>query len=255
MVALRDYLKATYPYDFYPPPQQPGTDAVDQFLFVDERGVCEQYVSALVVMLRAEGIPARLVVGYGSGDYNRITGYYEVRANDAHGWAEVYFPGAGWVPFDPTPGWEGDPQTGPVQRWVFSRALDNVNLPRVPISEAAAVGGQVLAAIGGVLFALWPLAAVGALGAAGWWAWRRWGGALRRLRTRPDPARRRIFGAYRRAQRRIRSRRGEGQTVQEHLAAHPALSELADAVDVAAYRADPPDEALVARAWRWLRGG
>ncbi len=90
-VALREHLQTNYPYDYFPPPQQPGAETCDQFLFVDGRGVCEQYVTSLVVMLRVLGIPARLVASYGSGAYNSITGYYEVRANDAHAWAEVYF--------------------------------------------------------------------------------------------------------------------------------------------------------------------
>src|SRR5262249_31155155 len=56
----------------------------------------------LVVMLRSLGIPARLTVGYASGERNPFTGLYEVRAKDAHAWAEVYFPGVGWQGFDPT---------------------------------------------------------------------------------------------------------------------------------------------------------
>jgi transglutaminase-like putative cysteine protease len=79
-----------------------GHDAVDQFLFVDQRGFCEQIGTSLVVMLRSLGIPARLAVGYANGERNPFTGLYEVRAKDAHAWAEVYFPGVGWQGFDPT---------------------------------------------------------------------------------------------------------------------------------------------------------
>ena len=68
-------------------------DAVDQFLFVDKEGFCEQIGTSLVVMLRSLGIPARLVVGYAAGERNPFTGLYEVRGKDAHAWAEVYFPG------------------------------------------------------------------------------------------------------------------------------------------------------------------
>src|SRR5258708_20823078 len=126
VIAVRDYLLKNYAYNYFPPPQQPGTDSVDQFLFVDKQGVCEHYVSAMVVMLRELGIPARLVAGFGSGTYNSVTGYYEVHANDAHAWAEVYFPQHGWVSFDPTPGWNAHPDTGPVQRWIFSSMFENV---------------------------------------------------------------------------------------------------------------------------------
>src|SRR5262249_14242903 len=143
-VAVRDYLLKTYPYDYFPPAQPPNTDAGDQFLFVYKRGVCEHFVSAMVVILRRGGIRARLVAGFGSGTYNAFTNYYEVRANDAHAWVEVYFPRYGWVPFDPTPGWTGDPQTGTVARWVFSGALGELNLPPLPLGEiAGAIGGNI----------------------------------------------------------------------------------------------------------------
>jgi transglutaminase-like putative cysteine protease len=255
VVLLRDYLRDTYPYDFYPPAQAPNTDAVDQFLFVDQRGVCEQYVSALVVMLRELGIPARLAAGYGSGEYNAITGYYEVRANDAHAWAEVYFPGYGWVPFDPTPGWEGNPQTGPVQRWIFSSLLDNIELPSVPFGEifqsvtgAFGGGGRFLMVLAGAVLAI----------GMGWILMRLWKRGLIALPKRhrayhQDTARRRIFAAYRRAQRELKSFREQTQTVHEHAATQPVLDELAQLVEVAAYRPEPPDGGMVRRAREWKR--
>ena len=79
-----------------------GADAVDQYVFVDRKGFCEQIGTTLVVMLRELGIPARLAVGYTPGERNPFTGLYEVKASDAHAWAEVYFPGIGWQGFDPT---------------------------------------------------------------------------------------------------------------------------------------------------------
>ena len=60
---------------------------------MDRRGFCEQIGTSLVVMLRALGIPARLAVGFAPGERNPFTGLYEVKASDAHSWAEVYFPG------------------------------------------------------------------------------------------------------------------------------------------------------------------
>ena len=89
-----------YTLDIPPLPQ--GADAVDRFLFEDRRGFCEQIGTSLVVMLRSLGIPARLGVGYAAGERNPFTGLYEVRASDAHAWAEVWFPGLGWQIFDPT---------------------------------------------------------------------------------------------------------------------------------------------------------
>ncbi|NUM43853.1 MAG: hypothetical protein HUU38_04035 [Anaerolineales bacterium] len=244
--ALRDYL-LTIPYDYFPPPQAPNTDAVDQFLFVDKRGVCEQYASALVILLRLNGIPARLVAGFGSGTYNQITGYYEVRASDAHAWVEVYFPGSGWVPFDPTPGWTGDPQTGEVKRWVFSSWTEGVDLPRIELGGVGEAGAAVFAAVAGPLGVLFALAMAGAMGWGLWWLWQWW---RRKNPPRPrglqdHPNRRKILRAYRRAERKARTPRGAAQTVGEHVRAAPALTGLEDAVNIAAYRPNPPDDEMV----------
>jgi transglutaminase-like putative cysteine protease len=257
VVAIRDHLLATYPYDFFPPPHPPGAEAVDQFLFVDQRGVCEHYVSAMVVMLRSLGIPARLAAGFGAGDYNPVTGYYEVRANHAHAWAEVYFTGYGWVPFDPTPGWTGDPQTGPVRRWIFSSAYEYTGLPQMPIGPALEAGFGALRANARAL-AILPL--VLAIGVVAWVGW----SALGRIRARPatvgphglrdHPARRRILAVYRRAQRELRAPRRAAETVQEHAAARPEVVPLAEAVEVAAYRPEPPEASLVARVLAWRPG-
>jgi transglutaminase-like putative cysteine protease len=253
VVAVRDYLRDTYPYDYYPPPQAPGSESIDQFLFVDRRGVCEHFASALVIMLRLEGIPTRLVAGYGSGDYNPVTGYYAVRANDAHAWSEVYFPGYGWVPFDPTPGWNGDPQTGPVRRWIFSDLTRNIDLPEIPIGSALQAGAALFEVALGPLMVLGGLLVAIALGWGIWSLWQRWGSLLRyRLRWQ-HPARRKILRMYRRAQRRQRSRRAPTQTVQEHAKAHPQLVELANIIDEAAYALVPPYETLLERARKWLR--
>ena len=79
-----------------------GHDAVDEFLFDYRAGYCEHFSSAFVVLMRAAGIPARVVTGYVGGYRNPIGGYWLVRNSDAHAWAEVWLPGRGWVRFDPT---------------------------------------------------------------------------------------------------------------------------------------------------------
>lgn len=253
VVALRDYLKETYPYDYFPPPQAPNTDAVDQFLFVDKQGVCEHYVSALVVMLRSVGVPARLASGYGSGDFNAVTGYYEVHANQAHAWAEVYFPQHGWVSFDPTPGWNGDPQTGPVRTWVFSSLTDGLDLPKLPIGEAAQAGMAALGALSRPLTIIGLAALIIATATVLIYLFIRWRPARKtEYRGLTDhPARRAVLNAYKRAQRTLRSPRQPPQTVQEHATLKPELDSLAEVVEVAAYRPEPPDEAMVKQARDW----
>jgi hypothetical protein len=100
--AIETWLGAHTQYSLNIPPLPKGKDAVDQYVFVDRKGFCEQIGTSLVVMLRELGIPARLAVGYTPGERNPFTGLYEVKASDAHAWAEVYFPGVGWQGFDPT---------------------------------------------------------------------------------------------------------------------------------------------------------
>jgi transglutaminase-like putative cysteine protease len=79
-----------------------GRNAVDEFLFDTREGYCQHFSSAFVVLMRAAGIPARVVTGYAGGTYNRIGDYWLVRRSDAHAWAEVWLPGRGWVREDPT---------------------------------------------------------------------------------------------------------------------------------------------------------
>jgi transglutaminase-like putative cysteine protease len=104
VVAINRYLVERYRYNLQAPSLPAGDDAVDYFLFESRQGSCETFASAMVIMLRAAGIPARLVTGYTSGSYNLLTGYYEVRNSDAHAWVEAFIPRAGWIEFEPTPG-------------------------------------------------------------------------------------------------------------------------------------------------------
>src|SRR5207302_2040651 len=94
-------------------------DPIADFLFVRRAGHCELFSSAMVLMLRSLGIPARNVTGY-FGGRRTDAGYYAVRAGDAHSWVEVYFPDAGYVRFDPTPASErGGRQEGFQARMVL----------------------------------------------------------------------------------------------------------------------------------------
>ncbi|MBS0545937.1 MAG: DUF3488 domain-containing transglutaminase family protein [Proteobacteria bacterium] len=79
-----------------------GHDSVDEFLFDVRRGFCEHFASAFTVLMRAAGVPARVVAGYQGGEINPIDGHLVVRQSDAHAWAEVWLAGRGWVRVDPT---------------------------------------------------------------------------------------------------------------------------------------------------------
>jgi transglutaminase-like putative cysteine protease len=90
------------PFKYTLSPPLLGRDAVDEFLFSTRTGFCEHYAGAFVVLMRALGIPARVVTGYQGGELNPMDGYVTVRQSDAHAWAEVWLPGQGWVRVDPT---------------------------------------------------------------------------------------------------------------------------------------------------------
>ncbi len=102
VAAVERWLQLNTRYDLEVPTEPDGVDAVDHFLFETRRGFCEHIASAMVLLLRASGVPARFVVGFGPGERNPLTGYFDVREADAHAWVEVFYPGIGWMPSDPT---------------------------------------------------------------------------------------------------------------------------------------------------------
>jgi transglutaminase-like putative cysteine protease len=100
------YLKTHYQYSLNLTGKQTD-DPLAYFLFTRRSGHCEYFAAAMTVMLRDVGIPARYVGGFLPGEYNDVGGDWIVRASDAHTWVEVFFPGYGWITFDPTPPGDG----------------------------------------------------------------------------------------------------------------------------------------------------
>ena len=100
-IRIEAYLR-TYTYTLELPPVPEGRDLVDYFLFDAPGGYCDYYASAMVVMLRAVGVPARLASGYLTGVYDFQRSEYRVVGANAHAWPEVHFEGIGWVEFEPT---------------------------------------------------------------------------------------------------------------------------------------------------------
>lgn len=97
---LQFYRSQPFFYTLSPPAL--GRDSVDEFLFGTRRGFCEHYASSFTFLMRAAGIPARVVAGYQGGEQNPLGNYWIVRQSDAHAWAEVWLAGRGWVRVDPT---------------------------------------------------------------------------------------------------------------------------------------------------------
>jgi hypothetical protein len=110
---IESHLRRRYAYDEAPPyPTSLPDGAVGpadrpplvDFLMSSRRGFCQHFAGAMAVMLRSIGIPSRVAVGYGTGRYDNERRAWVVLDRDAHSWVEVWFPGRGWLPFDPTPG-------------------------------------------------------------------------------------------------------------------------------------------------------
>lgn len=102
--AIEDFLRVHEKYTLNSPQPARGEDAVDDFLFVSHVGFCEQFATAAVVMLRSQGIAARLVTGYVGGSVTTDPGQRVFSGTDAHAWVQVFYPGVGWVSSDPTAG-------------------------------------------------------------------------------------------------------------------------------------------------------
>jgi len=100
VVLIRDFLEENYLYTDSPPLTPSEADATVYFLKVSKQADCRLFATAMAMMCRLAGVPARVATGYATGEYDARQGLYLVRGEDAHAWAEVYFPGYGWVPFD-----------------------------------------------------------------------------------------------------------------------------------------------------------
>jgi len=98
--AIRRWVSGRCTYSLTVPPIPQDNDAVSYFLFTTRRGYCDLFASSMTLLCRYARIPARVVTGFATGEF--VNGEYQVKAADKHAWVEVYFPGYGWYPFDPT---------------------------------------------------------------------------------------------------------------------------------------------------------
>ena len=102
--AVESWLKTNLSYNLSIDPPPFGVDGVDHFLFESREGYSEYFGSAMTVLMRSLGVPARMTTGYTTGRLIDGGNLYLVSDHHSHGWSEVYFPGYGWIPFEPTPG-------------------------------------------------------------------------------------------------------------------------------------------------------
>jgi transglutaminase-like putative cysteine protease len=105
-VSLEAWLRSGGGFVYEELPEQPldATPPLVDFVLRTREGYCQQYAGAMAIMLRLLGVPARVAAGFTSGEYDERRGEWVVSDHNAHTWVEVYFPGYGWLPFDPTPG-------------------------------------------------------------------------------------------------------------------------------------------------------
>ena len=101
-VAVRDYLRNNITYNDQIDAPPDDVEPVHYTLFETQEGYCNYYASAMVVMLRSQGVPSRIVSGYAQGEFDEESVSYRVRASNAHTWVEVYYPEYGWIQFEPT---------------------------------------------------------------------------------------------------------------------------------------------------------
>ncbi len=111
-LAMEQYLRTHYGYSLVLRGKPSSPDPLAAFLFDIRSGHCEYFASAMTIMLRQLGIPARLVNGFRMGEYNRLGNSWTVRQYNAHSWVEAYFPPYGWIEFDPTPPDSGQRKSG-----------------------------------------------------------------------------------------------------------------------------------------------
>ncbi len=227
VMALTGYLQRTYAYSLDLPPVPAGRDPVDWFLFDVKTGYCEQFATAETLMLRSLGIPARLVTGYATGDYDPVLDQAVVREHDAHAWVEVWFAHHGWVAVDPTPGVSPLAATRFPSHWAAGGVARLI--PHLSVGAPAAALGS-LGLLGAAPLAL--AAGVVAVLAYAWLRRRRW-----RPRHRPAPGENELLRLYDRAQRRLGRRRAPPETPLEyqHAMGSATLEDITVAVNEGAY--------------------
>lgn len=143
MLALQDHLNnpAAFTYSVSNPPVPQNIDAVT-WLLHSRRGYCTYYTTAMAVMARLLGVPARVVGGFSQGHYDARQKAWVVNGSDAHSWVQVYFPGYGWVNFDPTPGFSLNKPTDPATTPPPAKTSTPAAAHSSPTPQKGKVGAQ-----------------------------------------------------------------------------------------------------------------
>jgi hypothetical protein len=244
---VQEYLRAAYAYQLDAPPPPPDRDVVDYFLFDAPGGFCSYYATAMVVLLRSQGVPARVAAGFATGEYDGLLRKYRVAAKAAHAWVEVYFPTYGWIEFEPTSSQEVFDYTG-------AEEDQPEQLPAAPQPRSA---DTILTPI--VIGALSALT-LGLIGVAALFVWRRYA----QLRLTPEQQARRLYWEARRSLQKLGVGSAPSATPDEfraacadRLADQPRLRQAIEAATNsyihAVFTSAPPDRSemeMTRHAWR-----
>jgi transglutaminase-like putative cysteine protease len=249
-LALEAYLRQ-FPYDLSIGAPPAARDVVDYFLFDARTGYCDYYASSMVVMARSLGIPARLAVGYATGDYDAEGRAFVVREENAHSWPELYFPGAGWVRFEPTAAQPQPQRASPT--WSEPPVYAAGSAAQVQADLQTFREDEIVRQRAGWM----ALVAAAAVVALAGWAWRR---------RRPQPELPALYGRLGRWGRRLGAAPRIGDTPGQfarHLGAHvlasqngaaePAMEQVQHFVrsfEAAQYGPQPAEAEREAR-WQW----
>ena len=133
-LSIQDYLRGDT-FEYSKEIEKPTGDGVDHLLFKTRKGYSTYFASAMAVMLRAVGVPARLAAGYDPGEPQADPGLWVVEDSDSHGWTQVYFPGYGWIDFEPTPRWPVSIRGLPQQIVSTSLSDEGASIDDAGISE------------------------------------------------------------------------------------------------------------------------
>jgi transglutaminase-like putative cysteine protease len=270
-VALEQFLRG-YTYDDQIAAPPPGVDGVDYFLFETQAGYCDYFASAFAIMARAVGIPARVSAGYSQGEYNTEVDAYRVLESDGHSWPEVFFPGYGWVEFEPTAselqivrphrGEDEDEQLGPTITPGAPSPLDDDFRDRDfdPETEPGGAASGDASAFGGLWWVgLLLMAAV--VAAAVIWLLRPSQQGAQRLRLDPEAVVK-LYGRLVQWAQRLRLPLLASQTPNEHAVilaqalpeGRPAIAAITDLYVQEQYSPNPPDQSTREQAvTAWIR--
>ncbi|MHA6525453.1 transglutaminase family protein [Tessaracoccus sp. G1721] len=163
-LAIQEFLRSSaFAYSLDAPPSI-ATDAISSFLLDARAGYCVHFAAGMITMARIEGIPARMAVGFAPGE-RLEDGSFQVTSHDAHAWPELFLDGLGWVPFEPTPAFDGPPEyTDPAAQPSASASPSATPSPSLPTTAPSALPSEQ------PLPTLQPTAP-GASGSLGWLGW------------------------------------------------------------------------------------